>query len=318
MWFKLFCLYVAPEQGEIRWLILQDDSATLLLLPMLEYKDGNSKILKSLSNYYSPYFDVISVGGDEGHQLQILIELARDFLKQYNVIELCPLTHAVRDKFSLALANQGFYIRSYTCSYNWRRLQIRNFDEYWSTVNSRLQHTVKRKRKKFGLQRGIEYSIVQSNNLDDALVDYHKVYSKSWKAAESHPQFIDELVRHYGEKGALRLGFIHKDGVPIATQLWLVSNGTAYIYKLAYDPAYEKYSVGTLLSRYLFEAIITADNIHSIDYLTGDDGYKADWMNSRRELYGLQCSNLSTLRGLLSGARSFAAALYKKLFESQP
>jgi ribosomal protein S18 acetylase RimI-like enzyme len=317
-WFKLFSQYVAPGQGEIRWFILQDESNILLLLPMLEARDRNSKILKSLSNYYTPYFNFISFGEEEGHLLRIMVELARDFLKQYDAIELYPLTHAVRDKFSLALANQGFYIKSYTCSYNWRREQIRNFEEYWSTVNSRLRHTVKRKQKKFEAQSGIEYSIIRSEKIDRALVDYHRIYSKSWKTAESHPQFIDELVHGFSENGALRLGFIHKQGVPVATQLWLVSNGTAYIYKLAYDPAYEKYSVGTLLSRYLFEAIITADNVHTIDYLTGDDGYKADWMNYRRELYGLQCSNLSTPRGLLSGARSFATVLYKELFGSQP
>ena len=110
------------------------------------------------------------------------------------------------------------------------------------------------------------------------------------------------------------MGFIHKNGAPIATQIWVVSNGTAYIYKLAYDPDYAKKSVGTLLSRYMFETIITADSIHTVDYLTGDDAYKADWMDSRRELYGFKCHNLRTARGLVSSARSLAGRFYKTLF----
>ena len=312
-WFELFSRTVASGLGEIRWLILQNERSTLLLLPMLECRARGIRILKSLSNYYTPYFNCISAGQDEQQLLAILFEQASDFLKPYDKIEICPLTPAVRDTFKMALQNSGFFTRSYIYSYNWRYQKITTFSEYWSTINSRLKHTVKRKGKKIAVEGDIEYRIVRDENVTDALADYHALYSKSWKDAESHPQFIDGLVRNCSKNGTLRLGFIHKKGSAIATQIWLVANGNAYIYKLAYDPAYSKYSVGTLLSRHLFEAIITDDKVHTIDYLTGDDSYKADWMNSRRELYRLECYNLKTIRGLLCAARSFAGALYKRL-----
>lgn len=315
-WFELFSRTVASGQGEIRWLILQNERSTLLLLPMLECRDRGIRILKSLSNYYTPYFDCISASQNQPQLLAILFDQAREFLKQYDKIEICPLTPAVRDTFKVALQNGGFFTRSYIYSYNWRYLKITTFREYWSTINSRLKHTVKRKGKKIAVEGDIEYSIVRDENLTDALADYHALYSKSWKAAESHPLFIDGLVRNCSENGTLRLGFMHKKGAAIATQIWLVANGYAYIYKLAYDPAYSKFSVGTLLSRHLFEAIITDDKVHTIDYLTGDDSYKADWMNSRRELYRMECYNRETVRGLLCTARSFAGDLYKRLVGS--
>jgi len=95
----------------------------------------------------------------------------------------------------------------------------------------------------------------------------------------------------------LRLGFLHVDDNVAASQLWLVGGDTAYIMKLAYNPEYKKLSVGTLLSAYMIEHVISMDKVATIDYLTGEDDYKKDWMGEKRTLYGIQLSNSRSLLG---------------------
>ena len=62
--------------------------------------------------------------------------------------------------------------------------------------------------------------------LGQALDQYEQVYAASWKPAEPYPGFIRRLAAGLATAGALRLGFLHLDGRPIAAQLWIVWHGT--------------------------------------------------------------------------------------------
>ena len=84
----------------------------------------------------------------------------------------------------------------------------------------------------------------------------------------------------------------------IAAQLWIVTDNTAYIFKLAYDEAYRKLSAGTILTRTLMQHVIDIDKVGVVDYLCGDDTYKKEWMSSRRERWGVMAFNTSTVIGL--------------------
>ena len=60
----------------------------------------------------------------------------------------------------------------------------------------------------------------------------------------------------------------------------------AYIFKLAYDEEYAKWSAGTVLTAHMFRHELDIDRVVEIDYLTGDDPYKGAWMTQRRERTG--------------------------------
>ena len=123
--------------------------------------------------------------------------------------------------------------------------------------------------------------------------------------------------------GALRLGIVHVDGEPAAAQLWIVHSGKALIYKLAYDERFGELSVGTILSATLFQHALDVDKVTEVDYLSGDDAYKKDWMSQRRERWGILALNPRTPRGLIAIARHVggraakrAAVSLAKLFQS--
>jgi CelD/BcsL family acetyltransferase involved in cellulose biosynthesis len=99
----------------------------------------------------------------------------------------------------------------------------------------------------------------------------------------------------------------------VAVQLWLVENGEATIHKLAYTEEAKAMSPGTLLGMEMFRRALDVDRVGAIDYGTGDDGYKKDWMAERRPLWRLEAYNPHTLRGLIGAARARASALVRRV-----
>jgi hypothetical protein len=182
-----------------------------------------------------------------------------------------------------------------------------DFAAYWAGRPAQLRNTAKRRGKTAGLDIEIY------DRFDDrAWADYEDVYRQSWKPEEGSFPFLRALARQEGEAGTLRLGVARKDGRAVAVQLWLVENGEACIHKLAYAESAKAMSPGTLLGMEMFRRALDTDHVRSVDYGTGDDAYKKDWMAERRELWQIEAFNPKTLRGLAGAARAAASALVRR------
>jgi hypothetical protein len=53
----------------------------------------------------------------------------------------------------------------------------------------------------------------------------------------------------------------------------------------------------------MLEHVLDVDKVREVDYLTGDDAYKANWMSDRRERWGIMAFNPKTIRGNLGIVR---------------
>ncbi|MFC6669021.1 GNAT family N-acetyltransferase [Marinobacterium aestuariivivens] len=174
------------------------------------------------------------------------------------------------------------------------------YESYLSQRPSRVVNTIKRKFKKLDAVGNWELSIyTELETIESKLKDYHRVYASSWKAQEPYPEFINGFARMCAKKDSLRLGVLELEGKAIAVQLWVVANRTAYIYKLAYDRAFKSLSPGTLLTTKMIERVIEIDNVKKIDFLTGLDAFKMEWMERSRCLYGVQIVNYRRPSGLV-------------------
>ena len=87
----------------------------------------------------------------------------------------------------------------------------------------------------------------------------------------------------------MRMGLASKDGEPVAAQFWTVDDGTAYIHKLAHRESAKSLSSGTTLTATLLNHVIDADRVSLVDFGTGDDPYKRDWMEEKRRRWSLTC-----------------------------
>ena len=175
-----------------------------------------------------------------------------------------------------------------------------DFATYWSQRPSRLRNTAERKAKALDteIHRGFDA---------DAWAAYEEVYAASWKPAEGSPAFLRALAESEGDR--LRLGIARREGRPVAAQYWLVEDGTATIHKLAYREDSARLAPGTVLSMAMFRAAIDEDHVRRIDYGTGDEAYKADWMSERHTLWRVEAFDPRRAIGLFAAVRAAGSAL---------
>ena len=161
-----------------------------------------------------------------------------------------------------------------------------------------MRNTLQRKRRKLEREHECSIHIIQDESgLGRFITDYEAVYQRSWKSEESHPAFIRAIMHRFASKGWLRLGLLYVDGAPVAAQLWFVKDGVASIYKLSYDEQFANYSVGTILTAAMMRHVIDVDRVRVVDFLTGDDAYKREWMSHSQERYRIRIYNKNSWRG---------------------
>ncbi len=324
LWFKNFeqtVINTDPCKEVLIYYAETSDSEPLMILPLYITKSSNilsTRMIESVSNYYTSLFSPIYTDKFllETVFAQILIFINEN-RPNHDGILLKPLA---KDSVSFniilrVLKKQGYSCDNFFCFGNWYyKVQEKNYNQYVFNLPSKLRNTIKRKYRK--LQQKSSFRLEILTDVDDIisrLPDFSNVYNKSWKRSEPYPDFIKNLVTLFAKQGFIRLGMIYLDNKPVATQIWIVMNNVASIYKLAYDPAYKNLSVGTVLTSMLMQYVIDTDSVAEIDYLTGDDPYKKDWMSLRRERWGIIAYNNKTPTGYLLGKKYRILKYIKKL-----
>ena len=276
--------------------------------------------LASLSNYYSPLYSPAIGDGRLNVVTQELAKAIADDVPKWDVLDLKPLDVAspVFQALTEALRSAGYVVQTYFCFGNWYLdVQDRSFDEYSSSLPSKVRNTLARKGKKLEKSGRSEISIVSGGEqLETAIAAYQKVYSASWKVPEPFPAFVPELIRFCARTGSLRLGILRVDGEPAAAQLWIVHKGVASIYKLAYDERFQDLSVGSILTAAMFRHALDTDKVREVDYLSGDDDYKKDWMSGRRERWGILAMNPRTPCGAAAIVKHVGGRAVKRAFRA--
>lgn len=265
--------------------------------------------IDSLTNYYTSYFaPVIARTCDSVDDITgVFARELHASAPPWDVLNIRPVDLALPATRSLytALNKEGFKTQAYFCFGNWYlNVGGRSYAEYFESLPSILKQTIRRKGKALQKRGDVRIEIISDfDRRPSAVDDYLKVYGASWKRPEPHPRFIPDLMRTCAAQGWLRLGMIYVGNEPVASQLWIVKNKIASIFKLAYDGRFANLSVGTVLTARLMEHAIDVDDVRTVDYLTGDDDYKRDWMSHRRERWGILVFNPKTFWGKLGIAR---------------
>jgi len=306
-WFEVFCAELVNPTQRVRVIgIFADSNLSRAIAVIPLWQERGSGHLESLANYYSSYYAPI-IDDDIAENSQILSAVFDAFLRSLDTsstwltLKLFPMTVSATwlSTFVDCAQRRGLYTQSYFCFGNWY-LPVTTLTsaQYFATRTSRLRNTLSRKHKQLNAQAELNIRIVTAlNDLALAYRLYQQVYARSWKKPESHPGFIEKMLRAYAAKGQLRLGLLTVNGEAAAAQIWLVTQHCASIFKLAYDEKFAPYSVGSLLTEAMFTHVLDHDKVSEVDYLSGDDSYKKDWMSHRRERWGLLLINRRSLLG---------------------
>lgn len=199
-------------------------------------------------------------------------------------------------------------------------------EDFFSTFSSNTRNHI---RKNFNrLKRLGAIDIVMTSHeqqdIGRAMADYYEVYRASWKHAEMFdPQFHLRLAKYLAAKDKLRIFAMYLDrdetgkeaiasaksslsvndgthsGIPIASSLFIVTDGKAYFLKTAYRREFADYSAGTILLWFVMRHLIDVDKVKLIDHQKGDEPYKYKWAKVNDERFLYQAANPRSVKARL-------------------
>jgi hypothetical protein len=325
-WFRHLTATVFEKEKRLRIYGVESDGDAgkpCLVLPMCEEASAKNALaarrLTAMANFYTSLFSpvIAAPGPDLQENLNRVASAIAADRPRWDMVDLHPMEEGTPIfKGTLdAFQRAGMSAQSYFCFGNWYLdVNQRTYDEYFDGLPSRLKNTLKRKARQLENAGRLRIDLISGEpGLDQAIAAYEKIYNSSWKVPEAYPEFIPGLIRVCAAQGWLRMGVAYIDGQAAAAQIWIVNQGVASIYKLAYDEQFSKLSVGSVLTARLMQQVIDDDRVREVDFLSGDDPYKRDWMSHRRERRGIIAFNLRTAHGMLAALRHAAGRAWKNI-----
>lgn len=273
-WFALLA-----ETGLTPLIAMANDAEATAALALTEDRGR----IAPLRNWYSFTWRELAPAGAAGDRL--LEAIARQLKSRgWRVtLEPVPGEDGSAERLARAFRAAGWQVAVEPCDIN-HILPVdgRSFAEYWETRPGQLRTTLKRKAKK------VEVKVLTC--FDEAVwADYEEIYAASWKPSEDQPAMLRAFAEAEGAAGRLRLGIARAEGLAVAAQCWTVENSIAYIHKLAHLESHKPLSAGTTLTAALFRHVIDTDKVALVDFGTGDQAYKADWMEQVRQRFRIDC-----------------------------
>ena len=273
-WFALL-----ENAGAQPFVALAAEGDEAMALPLSRSGDG----LENLTNWYAFTWTELATGPIARPVL--LERLARDLASRASRLTLSKLPDedGTATRLETAFRKAGWFVLRECCDTN-HVLPVggRSYAEYLAARPGPLRTTLKRKAKNVQVEILTQFE-------QDAWTSYQAVYAESWKPEEGDPELLRRFAENEGSAGRLRLGVARHEGEVVAAQMWTVEGGTAYIHKLAHLESAKPLSAGTTLTAALFEHAIDRDRVEWVDFGTGDDPYKRDWMEQVRPRYRLTC-----------------------------
>lgn len=314
-WYQNLADTVYPKDAGVHIHVLRREGRPVAALPVVTAQGKLGWHLKSLGNFYTSFYAPATAPELKYRDFARLISAILHAHAPVASLRFEPMdpdsTHYSR--LWNALRANGLVTFGFFGFGNWYLTGVSNWQNYVQGRDRQLRSTIRNKARKFAAAGGTLELIQNGARLEPGLAAYEQVYALSWKRPEPYPAFMPGLIRTSAEHGWLRLGIAWINGTPIAAQVWIVVNGKANIYKLAYDENYKAYGSGTVLSAMLMEHVIEKDGVSEVDYLTGDDPYKKSWMSHRRERWGIIAYNPKSISGFFGIAKEVIEKLLKPL-----
>jgi Acetyltransferase (GNAT) domain len=303
-WFRRTWRFVAPAGNPLIVRARSEGSDCWLFL----VQNGNRA--DAMTSWYTLAFRPVFTGEPtDVVKSALLVAIARRLKKRVSTISLAPMPESDAALIAKSFDRARWVAIQSVTTVNWTvATEGLTFDEYWAGRPGELRSTVKRKQGKFDVQ-----TMVHTKFNSSAWFIYEAIYEASWKPEEGSMPFLRDMAEAEGKAGTLRMGVATIDDAPVAAQLWTVENGRAIIHKLAHLETAATQSPGSILTAAMFEHAIDKDHVSLVDFGTGDDRYKSDWMNTRHPLYTVQMFNPMRMAGIAGAIKGWASTLVGRI-----
>jgi hypothetical protein len=299
IWLENLTSHALAEDQSILLACVVEDESFLAILPLLKHPEGNLSTLST--NFTSLYSLLISNNDQQDAILACLVHGISQISVQPIQFEPVDAKDENIIRFRQQMESCGFQSHPYFRFYSWMHpLNGESFDEYMAERPARLRNTIRRKKARLEREHDYVIRLYKDTGINQALVDYDSIYRASWKTNEFFSDFTPSLVKSLSRIGWSRFAILYINEQPAAAQIWFVVHGKANIYRLVFDENWKSYSPGSILTQYLMRYVVDTDKVTEIDFLTGNERYKQDWMTVRRERLGIRFAKQPEQKNTLS------------------
>jgi CelD/BcsL family acetyltransferase involved in cellulose biosynthesis len=156
---------------------------------------------------------------------------------------------------------------------------------YRAKTDSKKRNLHKRRRRQLS-EQGQELKVVRARTLDEllpALESAFTLHELRWEgrpdgsgfATSAGRRFNRAVVEALAPRGIPRIVSLELDGRTIAFHYYFALAGRMYVYRLAFDPAFARFSPGLVNTLDALEAA-SDEGLDTVEYLGGDERYKLE------------------------------------------
>ncbi|MCI0490341.1 MAG: GNAT family N-acetyltransferase, partial [Blastocatellia bacterium] len=133
--------------------------------------------------------------------------------------------------------------------------------------------------------------VESAEELERAQAELVRLHQARWQARgepgsfaiPGMEEFLKEACRSSLAEGRLRMCTLELDTRVAAVLLLFFDNGTVHGFQGGFDPAYAKYSIGTVIHGMCLRACIEDEEVREYDFMGGGDAYKSSWAGKSRD-----------------------------------
>ncbi len=304
-WYRALIAAALPEDGAPCFVVCHSAGRPLVLFPMQSHHDRRS--LRSLTAPYTCLHRPLIAPGAEPAVLHEAGRVFARFCQCWPTVRLDALDPACPGLAPLlaGAARGGLVAQHFDHFGNWHEpVAGLTWDRYFAGRPGTLRETIRRKLRRAEADLATDFELVAtSTNVEHAIDAYETVYARSWKSPEPFARFSACMIREAALAGVLRLGILRRAGRPVAVQVWVLTNGTATLLKLAHDETFKPLSPGTVLTAMMIRELLDREGVDELDFGRGDDAYKRLWASRRRQRVGVMLFNPRRRQGVAALAR---------------
>lgn len=202
-----------------------------------------------------------------------------------------------------ALKENRFAISSDALESTWGAELPRSWDAFVLSTHRTIRRKIHRARRRFE-DPDIAFHVASEpaaiNEIWNEFVRLHqsrfqeKVVGGGCFTDPTFERFLRSAVEPLAAQGKVRILWCSHRGVPISIQMYLLGREIAYMYQSGFDPSYAHLEPGHLLYSFTVEHLIEA-GYTKLDFLRGDESYKADWNGLPTGLARVRCVSPAAL-----------------------
>jgi CelD/BcsL family acetyltransferase involved in cellulose biosynthesis len=324
--FQLFryCLHVLrevaiPTGASLCCIVGRKGGRMIFAWPLIRYREYLWMTVRPLAPDTSEPSDVLVAAGEDADSL---VSAGWSVLVSSGGIDIINLPMVRQDS-----ALHRFLLRPKRLSRGERRvigvarlMQYRTWAEYRGTLADSFRKRQDYDRRRLLKAGDTKFFSAPDNPSGAAYVQTMLAWKNQWAARvgavgdffkEPYQNFLRKIAADPSFGQSFRVFVLTLNGEAIAVNLVAISTGVVVGMQTAYDPAYAKYTPGSLLLEYVLEWAF--ENRRNLDFGSGDSKYKSNWTGG----LGYMCTDFRI--GVSRwGRTAFAARALQRHYESLP